>query len=208
MMPTTASVMSHRRRHRDRVRWLDWMSVACAAIAVVLLVLPSVGSLVAVQPDMSRPAGTMPATPATSAVPVISITPSPGDSLVALVVNGNVFSATRRAPRVRFVVPGQSTGDYSPMSGVAIPDSAMMGGPAVDALPRLTAIVAMNGERRALLQLTASDGAPRLYRINDVHAGYRIVRIESDHVVLASRAGTRTLRLAQRATPDTLENFP
>jgi hypothetical protein len=77
-----------------------------------------------------------------------------------------------------------------------------------DSLPRLSGIIADGGERRALLQLVAADGAPRLYRIGDVHAGYRVVRIGPDQVVLASRAGTRTLRLSQRAAPDSLEKTP
>jgi len=128
---------------------------------------------------------------------------------VAVVVADNVFSATRRAPTVRFMVPGQdAVPGMSPANALMQSPGAATGDRPADALPRLSAIVAANGERRALLQFVASDGAPRLYRVNDVHAGYRIVRIDSDRVVLASRAGTRTLRLSQRAIPDSLENLP
>jgi hypothetical protein len=52
--------------------------------------------------------------------------------------------------------------------------------------------------------LAASDGHATLYRAGDVHAGYRIIRIEADYVVLAHRAGTRTLRLSDRRQ-DSLE---
>ena len=126
--------------------------------------------------------------------------------MVGAIVSGNVFSPTRRAPVSRFVAPGQvnagSVPAYvSPMAATVTADSA------AERLPRLSAIVAMNGERLALLQLVA-DGSPRLYRLNEVHAGYRIVRIDSTLVVITSRAGTRTLRLSPRAVPDTLEKLP
>ncbi len=132
--------------------------------------------------------------------------PTTTDSLRTRVIESNVFSATRRAPRTRFVVPGQAVAtDPNAMIGAMEP---MGSASADDSLPRLSGIIADGGERRALLQLVAADGAPRLYRIGDVHAGYRVVRIGPDQVVLASRAGTRTLRLSQRAAPDSLEKTP
>jgi hypothetical protein len=75
-------------------------------------------------------------------------------------------------------------------------------------MPHLSGIVAEQGERRALLQLVAADGGPRLYREGDVHAGFRILRIGADHVVLSSRTGSRTVRLSPRVTPDSLEMKP
>ena len=77
-----------------------------------------------------------------------------------------------------------------------------------DSFPHLSGIVAINGERRALLQFIAADESPKLFRVTDSHAGYRIVQIGSDFVVLASRAGTRTLRLSRGAPPDSLEKLP
>jgi len=159
-----------------------------------------------------------PAPPDTGAVPaaVSAIeapsfaAPSSGltatDSLRTRVIESNVFSATRRAPRTRFVMPGQAVAtDPNAMIGAMEP---MGSASADDSLPRLSGIIADGGDRRALLQLVAADGAPRLYRVGDVHAGYRVVRIGPDQVVLASRAGTRTLRLSQRAAPDSLEKTP
>ena len=69
-------------------------------------------------------------------------------------------------------------------------------------------IADQHAENEALLQLTAADESPKLYRVGESHAGYRIVQIGADHVVLASRAGTRSLRLSHRAPPDSLEKQP
>jgi hypothetical protein len=131
------------------------------------------------------------------------------DSLVAAVVDGNVFSATRRAPRSRFVVPGQQpASNSSVMLGTMEPAVGDSATGETEAYPRLSGIVAVSGERRALLQLRAADGAPRLYRVGEVHAGYRVVRIDTTLVVLSSRTGTRTVRLSPRVTPDSLEMMP
>lgn len=131
------------------------------------------------------------------------------DSLVAAVVDGNVFSATRRAPRSRFVVPGQElAGNTSVMLGTMEPAVGDSSAGEADVYPRLSGIVGASGERRALLQLRAADGAPRLYRVGEVHAGYRVVRIDTTLVVLSSRAGMRTVRLSPRVTPDSLEMMP
>ena len=142
------------------------------------------------------------------------------DSLLATIVRGDVFSATRQAPRSRFVVPGQpDPSDAAAMAGTAMAGTAMSGtatssGDAAvadtsgDAMPRVFGIITMSGERRALLQLAPSDAVPRLYRAGDAHAGYRVVRVEADRVILSSSTGSRTLRLSSRATPDSLENLP
>jgi hypothetical protein len=134
---------------------------------------------------------------------------APTDSLVAVVVGGNVFSATRRAPRSRFVLPGQEpAGNTNVMLGTMEPAVGDSATGETEAYPRLSGIVGASGERRALLQLRAADGAPRLYRVGEVHAGYRVVRIDTTLVVLSSRTGTRTVRLSPRVTPDSLEMMP
>ncbi len=183
-------------------RWLDVVSVSVGVIALLLQIMPWGMELTADSPTAARRRSTSASGLSEIRAPTIAM--SGQDSLVGLVVNGNVFSSTRRAPVTRFVVPGQTAMDITPMMPGMPP--ADVG--EEDALPRLSAIVALDGERRALLQFAASDGAPRLYRVNDERAGYRVVRIETDRVVLASRAGTRTLRLSQRATPDSPEKLP
>ena len=187
-------------------RWLDVVSAICAATALVLLVLPW-----AVPTTMRAPEGSGTSSPGvrTTALAhsLTTVTAGPGENAaIEVVVNGNVFSATRHAPLTEFVVPGQSGLEVVPMM-TAMPVTGAMPSEG-DVLPRLSAIVAMNGERLALLQFVASDGAPRLYRINDVHAGYRVVRIDSTRVVLAGRAGTRVLRLSPRPAPDSLKKLP
>ena len=202
-MITTRPTRPAPRRARSP-RWLDGLSAVCAVGALVLLVLPSV-SLVGLNAQREAD-GALPVTPApTATLPTTTSLPVAGaDSVMRVVVNGNVFSSTRRAPVTRFVVPGSLTPDAP--ATAAMPSNA--GSNEDDALPRLSGIIAMNGERRALLQFATQDGAPRLYRVNDVHAGYRVVRIDMDRVILASATGTRTLRLSSRATPDSLRKLP
>lgn len=131
------------------------------------------------------------------------------DSLVSRVVQGNVFSASRKAPVSRFQLPGAAASapmsDTPPFVAPAADDSANAAMSSGGDVPRLSGLVTMNGERRALLQMRVSDGVPSLYRAGDTHAGYRVVSIGSNYVILSSRAGTRTLRLSAPAKPDSLE---
>ncbi|MEI6740756.1 MAG: hypothetical protein WCK74_10665 [Gemmatimonadaceae bacterium] len=112
------------------------------------------------------------------------------------VIHGDIFSSTRRAPSVAFVEPGRA--DATP--------AAPMAPMATDTAPSLTAdfpvlsgIVTVNGERQALLQLRADDGAPRLYRVGSTHAGYQLLAIDRDAVILSGPTGRRTLRLSTRS---------
>ena len=129
----------------------------------------------------------------------------------------NVFSASRRAPTVRFVPPG----DESPAALASrdlMAGGAMLGAPlpppmsdsstGADVAPRLYGIVSQDDVRRALLLLTDSGESPRLYAVGDRQHGYRILSITSDQVVLATSTGSRTLRLVPRARRDSLENLP
>jgi len=190
-------------------RVLDIFAAVCATVAVLLLVWPTptgvVPSAAAREPGRSP---TSASTARVAADPPALVPEAPGnesDSLIAVIVNGNVFSATRKAPRVRFLPPGERAAVVEAPPGYGMPSPAVASN---DSLPMLSGIVAINGERQALLQMTAADESPKLYRINESHAGYRVVQIGPDMVVLASRAGTRTLRLSHRAPPDSLEKHP
>ena len=203
---TTKLSPSVRRVRSARV--LDVFAAVCVIVAVLLFVWPtpsgSVPAAAAREPARS-PAS--PALPPITAEPA-ALLPDAGnesDSLIAVIVNGNVFSATRRAPRTRFLPPNEQAmvAESPPAYG-----ASTIADPSRDSLPALSGIVAVDGERRALLQMVASDEAPRLYRVNETHAGYRVVQIGPDMVVLASRAGTRTLRLSRSAPPDSLEKQP
>jgi hypothetical protein len=147
-------------------------------------------------------------TTATAPVSLVSGDRSETDSLASIVIAGNIFSATRQAPRSRFVPPGEAAVMASTMNGAMDSTSAMNEGSLADSLPRLTGIVTTNGERRALVQFALTDGAPQLYAVGDARAGFRVLRIESDKVVLATRGGSRTLRLSPKTPPDSLGKQP
>ena len=136
------------------------------------------------------------------------------DSSAAVMVARNVFSATRRAPSVRFTPPGADVGVSSSISAPIMmitmsTDSMRVGTSAqVDAAPHLYGIVTEDGVRRALLLLSARGDVPRLFTVGDSSGGFRVVSIVADRVILASASGSRTLRLIARAPRDSLENLP
>ena len=203
----TAKPVSSVRRVRS-ARVLDVFAAACTIVAVLLFVWPTpsgdVPSAAAREPTKSPASATVP--PIAAESPALNAdASSESDSLIAVIVNGNVFSSTRRAPRTRFLPPTERAlvAESPPAYG-----ASRIADPSSDSLPALSGIVAVNGERRALLQMVAADEAPRLYRVNETHAGYRVMQIGPDMVVLASRAGTRTLRLSRSAPPDSLEKQP
>ena len=185
--------------------WLDVLSASLLVVALGLLGWPLV------QPTPAAPtpdiAGAVQSAPAAAPLPLVDM--ARADSLAQRAVAANVFSASRRAPVSRFMAPGQQSSASPTMMPSMLPDStadaATLTG---EVFPRLTGIVVMNGERLALLQLSANDGSPRLYRAGEQHGRVRVVRIEATHVVLSGPAGSRVLRLDARATPDSLEILP
>ncbi len=150
----------------------------------------------------------------------LSNTPSPVaglDSTATMLVARNVFSATRRAPTVRFTPPGSDMGAPSASSAqstpsnaysTAIDTSSARTAARSDAAPHLYGIVTEDGVRRALLLLSTRGEPPRLFAVGEGSSGFRVVLIGEDRVVLASSIGSRTLRLVSRATRDSLENLP
>lgn len=209
------SVPAPRTRSARALRWVDVLSASVLVLALGLLGWPLVRPTPAMpKTDIAgdgaaaaEPASAPASTPATSSVPVVDM--ARADSLAQRAVAANVFSASRRAPVSRFVVPGQPSSVSPTMAPSMLPDStadaATLTG---EVFPRLTGIVVMNGERLALLQLSANDGSPRLYRAGEQHGRVRVVRIEATHVLLSGPAGSRVLRLDARATPDSLEILP
>lgn len=208
-----------RTRSARALRWVDVLSASVLVLALGLLGWPLVrpttvmpktgiaGDDAAAAARASARASAPASTPATSSVPVVDM--ARADSLAQRAVAANVFSASRRAPVSRFVMPGQPSSVSPTMVPSMLPDStadaATLTG---EVFPRLTGIVVMNGERLALLQLSANDGSPRLYRAGEQHGRVRVVRIEATHVLLSGPAGSRVLRLDARATPDSLEILP
>lgn len=180
-------------------RGRDRLATLTLAVLVLLNIWPLGRDVRPVAPTIPVGQGATP--------PVLS--DSQGTQLAAQIVDGNVFSATRRAPTVRFVPPGTEGTTVQP-SAPAMTDGAT---PNADASastdgPRLFGIIAQDGRRRALLQLPGTDSVPRLLDIGDRRGGYRVVSIADDRVVLATSTGSRTVRLVSRTVPDSLENLP
>ncbi len=149
------------------------------------------------------------AMPAAKSATVLPPTDSATMQLAAQIVDGNVFSATRRAPTGRFVPPGSEPAGAPALTAAMIDGatSGTMGNAGPDS-PRLFGIVAQDGRRRALLQLPGADPVPKLLDVGDRRGGYRVVSISEDRVVLATSTGSRTVRLVSRTSPDSLENLP
>ncbi len=171
-------------------RVLDVLSVICVVVTVWLLLWP-------LRPAVRPLALTVP-----SAVSVAA--PVAADSIAGQIVATNIFASSRRAPRTRFVPPGAE-----PVGILATPSASEVGpGGDPSETPRLFGIIAQDGARRALLQLPGADSTPRLFAIGERQGGYRVVSIGTDRVVLASAAGSRTVRLVSRTKSDSLENQP
>jgi hypothetical protein len=117
--------------------------------------------------------------------------------LAERVTQANVFSASRRAPRERFVLPGQES--------MAVAASLYDTG---DSGPQLYGIVMVDGARRALLQVGDADSVPRLVGAGDRLQGYRVRTIDADRVELTSAAGSRIVRLSRRAPSDSSGMLP
>ncbi len=188
---------------RLRPAMLNGVATLCAIAACVVFAWPRSSFMEVDTPNTLAPI----ATPPSAASRMPGRVPN-ADSLATVVVAGNLFSATRQAPRTPFVPPGQAAVMAATMNGAMDSTSAMNLGSPADSLPRLTGIVTTNGARRALVQFTLADGAPQLYAEGAVRAGYRVLRIEADRVVLVTRSGTRTLRLSPRTPPDSLGKQP
>lgn len=203
------------------LRWLDVLSVCALVAAGALLVLSLTPS------SFSRTLGNAEESGGGTATGAMDIQTPPraganspfenertrSDSLLAVIVNNNVFSSSRRAPTATFAPPGAAWTTREPepavMTLLSDPVSNADGAQAESvSYPLLSGIVVQDGVRLALLQLRNSDAVPRLYRDGDVDAGYRIVRVGADHVVLNSRSGTRTLRLALPRPSDRSPSLP
>lgn len=169
------------------------MLTAGAALLVLLPVSLHVPPAPPRMPVSSDAAGSTTAMQTTSA-----------DDRAGQIVNTNLFSASRRAPRVAFVAPGLFDPNASVPSDGGVTDAAV----AIPASPELVleGIVSRDGAPRALLRVAAGDpetpATPRLVAPGDRVGAYRVRSIGHDHVVLASASGVRTLRLQRQLPSD------
>ena len=189
----------------QRTRWPMPSRTRALLVAAMMIAL----LLWAVWPTDRSRRPVAPVIPTPKSVPASPPTESAMMQLAGQIVDGNVFSSTRRAPTARFVPPGSEPAG-APVIRAAMIDGATSGNMvnAAPDSPRLFGIVAQDGRRRALLQLPGADSVPKLLDIGDRRGGYRVVSISDDRVVLATSTGSRTLRLVSRTSPDSLENLP
>ncbi len=180
--PEEATVVS-----RMSPRLLEWLAVLLMAVGVVLLVLPA---SVNVPPRPAMNSGETPVDSRGSAAPAHDL-PDVRDVLVRT----NLFSATRRAPTQRFVVPGQESAAPALVPGAEAPSSEADG-------VQLFGVMDVDGSRRALLQAGTADSVPRVVQAGDRIGGYRVRRILADRVELSSASGTRIVRLQRRPVSD------
>ena len=119
------------------------------------------------------------------------------DSNAVRMVRANLFSATRQAPRSRFVLPGQ---ELTPDLTAVVPTATVMSDDVV-----LQGVVMLDGVSRALMRFSGADSVPKLVQVGDRVSVYRVRRIGADRVELSSSAGTRTVRLLRRVPSDSGE---
>lgn len=167
-----------------------------AALYITALALVAVGAVALLLPAPALPMREMRVVSADSTAPRDRADrQARGDSLATRIVNSNLFSASRRAPRDRFVLPGQEPVPSSiPSPMVDVPYDA----------PVLQGVMVVDGVRRALLRFPGTDSVPRIVVVGERVAGYRVRSLGSDRVELSSSGGTRTVRLVRRSSADSL----
>jgi hypothetical protein len=180
--------MSAARRGALRPHAVELVALLTALAAITVLIWPVSVSV----PTTTRAVPAPPPRPA-----AIART----DSLAAVLVNTNLFSGTRRAPRERFRLPGNE-----PVVDLA-PAPLALGATDANEGPQLFGIVQLDGAPRALLQV-ASDSPPRLLAVGDRAGRWRVQRIGTDRVELQSASGSRTVRLSRRMSSDSTGSPP
>lgn len=191
---------------------LDTLAVVFVIAALLLVVMPLSTSVPAAPPQLPPESATAAAAKPTS--------PNSVDDQPARIVAANLFSASRRAPRTSFVPPGQDYG--APASFVSNADATTESTVAPDVV--LEGIVTHEGRALALIRITSpitsipaageeqtaesSASSPRLLGVGERIGNFRVRTIGSDHVVLTSGSGVRTLRLHRPPSSDSSVQHP
>jgi hypothetical protein len=173
MAPTT-------KRRRLTPVWLHGLSATLVAAGVLALLVP-------IAPVAERRVNV-------SQLPPERLLPDSQSNHNAItLVRTNLFSATRQAPRVRFVIPGQEPLAMPVMEPATIASSDG---------PELQGVLMVNGARSALLRVPGTDSVARVVRSGERIGGYRVRAIGADYVELSSGSGTRTVRLRRKFPSD------
>ena len=168
--------------------------------AVTVTGLLVAGALLAWPPNISV-APIAPTLPALAAAdPAMTTTAS---ALTDSIVNANVFSLTREAPRDRTFVaaPGDPLAD--PMSSGSVIANGGIGDslatPDADPVPHLYGVVGGPQGAAALLRLDPMRKGSRLFHLGEGAAGYRVRSIGADRVELDGPTGAIVLTLSPKA---------
>ncbi len=150
--------------------------------------------------------------------PVLAAVGAPDTQLVVIdtltgeaIIDANIFSPARQRPGAR-TMPSVGAGmaeraddTFDPGADTVVDEVMATDGlaPRVeDAVPRLYGVVDGAGGPQALLRLERARPGATLYREGDRAGGYRVRRIDADHVVLDGPRGGLVLRLMpRRSTP-------
>ena len=115
----------------------------------------------------------------------------------SVIVDENMFSSTRAAPRVRYTPPG--AGDATDFASEPAPASTEI---VVDApLPQVFGTMTGPGGATALIQPDSAGASGRLYREGDQVGQYRIIRITSGSVTVRGPGGRHELRVQSKEAP-------
>ena len=171
--------------------------------ATVLLVVAGIALLIVPLP---APAGRVTDSLA-SVAPTESVVPTVVADVGAAdrVVKTDIFSP-RRGPPARRYAFGETSEPAEASSSDMTPAAALAGEPldsttastASDAVPHLYGTMMGPNDATALLRLDANVSEPRLYRVGDRAAGYRVAEITDRTVSLVGPHGRLVLRLIKR----------
>lgn len=187
---------------------LDTLAAVFVIVALLLAVLPLSTEVPAAHHELPRESAI--------ATPAALTRTNDTDDQPTRIVAANLFSASRRAPRTAFVAPGQDYG--APASFVGDTDATAESSTAPDVV--LEGIVTHEGRALALIRVApssssgeepameSSTSSPRLLGVGERIGNFRVHTIGSDHVVLTSGSGVRTLRLHRPLSSDSSAQRP
>jgi hypothetical protein len=165
------------------VSWTKRLELALRALTVLAL---GIAALALLWQPSAPPAEIAPA--GLNAGPGATLETRGDGGLSRAVAQGNIFSATRSAPRVRYRPIGSSAG--AERAAADAPGAGTGGG-----VPQLFGIVPGADGAAALLRLDPGVPGALLYRTGDRGGRYRVDDVGERSVVLTGPAGRVELRL-------------
>lgn len=139
-------------------------------------------------PDIAQPPATQPSPVSSESLRTGKVAATIADA--GVIVNENIFSSTRAAPRVRYTPPGAGDTDAFPAAAPA--DEAMV----IEApLPQVFGTMTGPGGATALIQPDSAGASGRLYREGDKVGEFFIIRITSGSVMVRGPGGRHELKV-------------